>query len=371
MRGAPDLVAITLDPKGGGVAAVSRLLWRVFQERWDGGGRLITLVDDRRRPSSLETSTAERIRFGARIVREQIFGGCAWMFYSHLSLARVQAAVPAPFRRPHAVFLHDVEAWEPLSAGRRRALRSAFLRIANSRYTAERAMAAHPDVGPIIACPLALPPSEEDVATVREDVPDIGPRAVIAVGRMAAAERYKGHDELLEAWPAVIARVPAARLVFAGTGDDVSRLEAKAASLGVAGSVIFTGFVSRQVLTELYRRAAVFALPSRREGFGLVYLEAMAERLPCIGTIHDAAGDVIEDGVTGFLVRQADTNALAARLLLLLGDEARRIEMGEAGRRRLERLFTYRQFADRLVALIETSIEEPAHARVSAAPSAH
>jgi phosphatidylinositol alpha-1,6-mannosyltransferase len=184
---------------------------------------------------------------------------------------------------------------------------------------------------------------------------DLGPRAVIVVARMIAAERYKGHDQLLEAWPLVAARFPDARLVLAGTGDDVPRLKAKAAALGLGSKAIFTGFVSRPVLTSLYQHAAVFAMPSREEGFGLVYLEAMVHGLPCIGSIHDAAGDVIEDGKTGFLVDQANTEELADRLLCLLSDGNRRAEMGAAGRRRVEQHFTYERFRQRLLGLLHAT----------------
>jgi phosphatidylinositol alpha-1,6-mannosyltransferase len=103
---------------------------------------------------------------------------------------------------------------------------------------------------------------------------------------MSADERYKGHDQILDAWPVVRSRIPDARLVIVGDGDDAPRLRAKAASLGLAASVLFTGFVTEAQLAALYQKASVFAMPSREEGFGLVYLEAMARGVPCIGSIH-------------------------------------------------------------------------------------
>jgi phosphatidylinositol alpha-1,6-mannosyltransferase len=184
----------------------------------------------------------------------------------------------------------------------------------------------------------------------------MGPQAVLVVARMLSTERYKGHDQLLEAWPAVIRRVPAARLVLVGDGDDRPRLQAKAAELGVGRAVAFTGFVSADALAAIYRQAAVFAMPSRDEGFGLVYLEAMAHQLPCVGSIHDAAGDIIEDGQTGYLVDQADGAGLVDRLASLLSDEARRREMGARGYRRLAADFTYEQFRDRLLSLLTTQL---------------
>jgi glycosyltransferase involved in cell wall biosynthesis len=93
-------------------------------------------------------------------------------------------------------------------------------------------------------------------------------------------------------------------------------------------------------------------MPSRREGFGLVYLEAMAHGLPCIGSTHDAAGELIQDGISGFLVDQSDIGLLAERIALLLTDERRRRQMGDRGARRVAEHFTYERFAARLVSLV-------------------
>ena len=95
----PCLAAITLDAKGGGVAVVSRLLWRVFSDRWGDHSRLITLLEGSGPLESLDSSTATRLRFGTTLASGQAFGQCPWVFYSHLSVARVQSFVPPPFRR--------------------------------------------------------------------------------------------------------------------------------------------------------------------------------------------------------------------------------------------------------------------------------
>jgi phosphatidylinositol alpha-1,6-mannosyltransferase len=166
---------------------------------------------------------------------------------------------------------------------------------------------------------------------------------------MLAAERYKGHDQVLEAWPEVVRRVNGATLVIVGDGDDLPRLKRKSAALGISASVDFTGFVSQERLSALYRDAAMLAMPSRAEGFGLVYVEAMSHGLPCIGSTHDASGEVIENGVTGYLVDQSDIGALAERMSDLLSDPDRRTEMGGRGRERFERHFTYEAYKKRLL----------------------
>jgi phosphatidylinositol alpha-1,6-mannosyltransferase len=369
----PCLAAITLDSKGGGVATVSRLLWQVFRDRWQDNCRLFTLVDGTGgEVRSLESSTVARFGFGTELARAQALRQCPWVFYSHLHVARVQQFVPSPMRRPYAIFLHGIEAWRNLPPGMRRVLDGAALRVANSHFTARRVAEAHPEVGPIAVCPLALPADgTRSVGSLTADDSGIGPHAVILVARMISAERYKGHDELLEAWPAVVARVPDAQLVFVGSGDDADRLSAKAATLGVGSAVTLTGFVSTERLRALYTRAAMFAMPSRGEGFGLVYLEAMSYGLPCIGSIHDAAGEIIDDGMTGVLVDQTDTRELSDSIVQLLQDEGMRRRMGAEGQRRLEREFSYEQFSRRLLQQIEETLGDPARSLASLSGAAH
>ncbi len=334
---------------------MSRLIWDTVRARWGNGARLITLAPGDR-PASVDTSTLERLAFGARLAGLQAAGRCSWTFYSHLSLARVQQFVPVR-PRPYIVFLHGIEAWRPLTASETRVLAGAALRVANSAYTAQRVSQQHPDAGPIAICPLAVPPTWGPPATAPINGLGIGPHAVIIVARLAAAERYKGHDALLAAWPTVVARHPDAQLVIVGGGDDEARLRARAQDGGVGTRVVFTGFVDEARLAAIYARAAVFAMPSRGEGFGIAYLEAMAHGLPCIGSVHDAAGEVIDDGVTGYLVDQGDTQALADRLSRLLGDDACRRAMGEAGRHRLGERFTADRFARRLADLVDAALD--------------
>jgi glycosyltransferase involved in cell wall biosynthesis len=108
---------------------------------------------------------------------------------------------------------------------------------------------------------------------------------------------------------------------------------------------------------ELYRRAAVFALPSRGEGFGLVYLEAMAHRLPCLGSPHDAAKEVIEHGTTGLLVDPQSRSALATAIVELLKNVELRKRLGESGYERLLTQFTFERFQTRFVRLLQDSLE--------------
>jgi phosphatidylinositol alpha-1,6-mannosyltransferase len=173
--------------------------------------------------------------------------------------------------------------------------------------------------------------------------------AALLVGRMWSEERGKGHDALIEGWPEVRRRVPAAELWIVGGGDDQERLRALARERGVEAAVRFLGRVSDAELGDLYRRASVYAMPSRQEGFGLAYAEAMWHGLPCVGSTADAAGQVIRDGETGLLVPYGDAKATADAVAALLADPERARAFGEAGQRRARGEFGYTRFRERLL----------------------
>jgi glycosyltransferase involved in cell wall biosynthesis len=288
-----------------------------------------------------------RTLFAGRLMVAERNSECA--LFNHVGVATAQARLPQRVRRPYALWVHGPEVLDPeMSPARRRALHEATITFVNSAQTAERVHEAHPDIARPAVLPLALLPAHDGGRVDGALVASVTPRTVVIAGRMSAGERYKGHDELLEAWQTVLARRPDARLAIVGQGDDAKRLEAKSIALGLTGSVRFTGYVSDSTLDAMLARAAAFALPSRGEGFGLAYLRAMRAALPCIAGADDGAREVLEDGVTGVLVPQGDRDALGQAVIGMLGDTVRRRTMGEAGKERFERHFTYDRFVARL-----------------------
>lgn len=148
----------------------------------------------------------------------------------------------------------------------------------------------------------------------------LGPGPILlTVGRLAASERYKGHELVFAALPALRARFPELIHVVAGDGDDRPRLEARAAALaGGAGAVRFLGFVSDEDLPDLYRLADLFVMPSSEEGFGIVFLEAAACGLRVLGGAGGGSGDAVPDARVGELVDPADPGGLVDAVTRLL-----------------------------------------------------
>jgi glycosyltransferase involved in cell wall biosynthesis len=293
------------------------------------------------------TSGGSKARTTLGALALQLRGRRTAIFFDHPGPARLQGLLPAALRAPHAVAILGIDAWHPFDAAGRRAFRSARSVVAISAETARRSAPFLPD-----GCRVRIvhPGIEPPRAGGRGDgalLAKLGEGYILIVGRMVGHERYKGHEELLSAVAALIERGSPVRLVLAGDGGDRSRLQQMAASLGIADRTFFTGAVDPATLSELYRRAALFAMPSQLEGFGLVYVEAMAAAKPCVALAGTAPAEIILDGETGRLVPAGDSRALADAMSGLLGDPDRACALGAAGRRRYEQDFTAEAFARR------------------------
>ncbi len=161
------------------------------------------------------------------------------------------------------------------------------------------------------------------------DVPRGGDGATI----LCVARQYprKHVADLLRAMPALRRAVPRARAIIAGDGPEHANLRALAGELGLGQAVRFTGALPDDQLAQLYRQADVFCLPSVQEGFGIVFLEAMACGLPVVATRSAAIPEVVPDRAAGLLVPPSDPPALAGALTELLQSPQLRAEYGQSG----------------------------------------
>jgi phosphatidylinositol alpha-1,6-mannosyltransferase len=337
-----------------GIAALSRLVVRALQASQDEAS-VVEVV-------SLAESTSPEIRNNFAPVRFVGAGGSTARFVAsalraachvdqgtrvvclHLHLG--PAALPLTWRGARlATMLCGIEAWKPLSGAQRHALQRSDVIMAISAHTAQRFQETHPSFADrtVQVCHLAVPDGTDRFETQPATPPQ--PYALI-VGRMAAEERYKGHDLLLEIWPQVVAAVPEARLVVAGDGNDRKRLEERARQLGLQERVIFLGHVSDQTLASLYHDCSFFVMPSRDEGFGLVFLEAMRAGKACIGGIG-AAAEIIRDGGTGLVVDPRQPEDTLNAVVRLFRELETRAGMGRAGAIRVAQEFSEASFRRR------------------------
>jgi len=255
------------------------------------------------------------------------------------------------------VMCHGVEVWEPLPAGRKAALMAADMVLAPSTYTAEKLHTVQGvDVEKIRILPWPIDPLMLRLADAPSSLtlPEGFPQGhvILTVGRWVAAERYKGADDMIRAIPQLMNSVPDVRLVLVGNGDDLPRLKDLMAELSLGASVRFYDRLSREQLAACYAHADVFALPSTGEGFGLVFLEAMAFGVPVVGAAAGGVTDIIKDGVNGRLVPGKDLATLVGKLGQLLGDGAMRATLGKKGAEIVREKYQFQAFERRVESLL-------------------
>ena len=262
------------------------------------------------------------------------------------------------------VFTHGVEVWQPLGWPRGAALRGADLLIGPSADTVQHLISEqHISPGKAQRLPWGLDPEFEARIAAAGLLPPAPPpgfppkgNIILTVGRWDSVEKYKGADTLISALPRVLKTAPSASLVLVGDGDDRPRLEQLARNLGVSDRAHFLHGLTPEQLFACYANCDVFALPSSGEGFGLVFLEAMAHAKPVIGGAHGGIPDIVEHGTTGLLVSHGDTERLAQSLESLFSDPSRAVEMGARGKDRLEAMFSFAQFQSSLARILDTAL---------------
>jgi len=243
--------------------------------------------------------------------------------------------------------------WERLNTAR------ADLVLVTSRYCAEvagRAYGVPPARLAVVPEPVDLEVWDDQFARARRDrggePADRGP-VVLCVARMYPRKRI---GDLLRAARLVRQAVPGARVRIVGRGPDWEAVERLHGELGLQDSVDLLGDLTLGELAREYVGADVFCLPSVQEGFGIVFLEAMAAGLPVVACRAAAVPEVVLDGVTGVLVPPRDPAGLADALVTLLRAPARGRALGAEGRRRAEG-FVPRRVALRCVEAIRSRLE--------------
>jgi phosphatidylinositol alpha-1,6-mannosyltransferase len=240
------------------------------------------------------------------------------VFCGHLFMAPLAWALARLKGAKLVVQAHGVEVWRAPTPLRRRATDAADLALGVSRHT-RASIASWSTLAPerLIVVPNtvsgAFTPGEGDALRRRLGLG--GKRVLLTVGRMWAVEREKGHDRVIGLLPRLIVAGQDVVYVVIGDGDDRPRLEALAHQHGVVERLLFLGPADQETTVEAYRMADVFLMPSRQEGFGIAFLEAMACGTPAVGLAVGGTRDALADGELGGLV---DEEQLSATVLAIL-----------------------------------------------------
>ncbi|MDB5594716.1 MAG: putative Phosphatidylinositol alpha-mannosyltransferase [Hyphomicrobiales bacterium] len=249
------------------------------------------------------------------------------LFCGHIHLAPLAMLVGRIFRIPVWLQTHGIDAWDCPSALVRASSERATLITSVSRYTRSRIL-DWMNIDPFRV--RVLSNTVRPVFTPGPPRADVlrrfglsGRKVVLTVARISKSDEYKGHARVIEAMSAVRAAQPDALYVIVGDGDGRSDLEDLVAQGNLGPAVRFLGRLDDDDVLALYRSSDVFVMPSTKEGFGIVFVEAAASGLSVIGGNTDGSADALADGKIGQMIDPHSQNELISAILAALGDGAR------------------------------------------------
>ncbi|MGH7567318.1 MAG: glycosyltransferase family 4 protein, partial [Gemmatimonadota bacterium] len=325
----PDLSATR-----GGIQRYSGFLLEALREAWPEPRYEVFLKNDAPDVHALEglhLHASGRLPrwlrtpgFAARIGSRALVDRPRLIIVGHVNFAVVSDWLGRYAGIPSWILTYGIEAWGVEKPALRRALARAACVVSISRFTSQRLIEEQgidPARVAILPCtfdPLLFRPRERSPRLLERLGLEPGQPVLLTVARLAGRERHKGYDVVLEALPTIRADVPGLHYVLVGEGDDRSRIERRIVELGLERHVTLAGFVPDDELPDYYNLCNLFAMPSKREGFGIVYLEAMACGKPTIAGNRDGARDALLDGELGVLVDPDDVAAFGAAAVEVL-----------------------------------------------------
>lgn len=269
-----------------------------------------------------------RLKFAATLLTFLLQKRPHRVFCGHIKLAPLIQNLCQPLGIPYTILTYGKEVWKPLAPKYRRAMQQADRIWTISRYTRDRTCQfnnLNPAKFQIVPCSVdgeifAIAPKSQDLLT-QYNLHEA--KVLLTVARLRSSDFYKGVDVTIKALPQIAKIFPNVKYLVVGRGDDRPRLAQIAADLGVAEKVVFAGFVPTENLVAYYQLADAFVMPSQ-EGFGIVYLEALACGVPVLAGDADGSAEPLQDGKLGWRVPHRDAEAVAlACIEMLQGNDPR------------------------------------------------
>jgi len=338
----------------GGVQASARIAWQAVTENADAPALLVYASDSHTGASGNGNGTLI-VNSKRKAVYHALTG--KWpqdlVFVWHLGLLRL-----LPFFRFSKVrvvlMLLGIEAWKEHGGLTRKQLEKVDLFLSISEHTWRNFLHFNNQCADRKQRTVLL--GIGDPLQGETPAPSATPAALM-LSRLSKDEDYKGHREVIGVWARVMRSVPGAELWIVGDGDLRNDLEDLVVQLNLAEHVRFWGRVSEETKEKLLRDSRCLVMPSRGEGFGLVYLEAMRLGRPCLVSTLDAGREVVNPPDAGLAVNPDNEVELADSICRLLGDGREWKHWSEKARHRYEENFTAKHFQERLrVALFPDSV---------------
>jgi phosphatidyl-myo-inositol dimannoside synthase len=225
---------------------------------------------------------------------------------------------------PYWVVVYGIDVWELQDVSKINALRTSQKVVSIGGYTRDRIVTEQkisPERIPLLpvtfdASQFVIQPKPQYLLARYQFHPN--QPIILTVARLASGDRYKGYDQIIQSLPAIRHQIPNIHYLLVGKGPDRERVEALVEAANVRDCVTFAGFVPDRELADHYNLCDVFAMPSKGEGFGIVYLEALACGKSTIGGDRDGAIDALCHGELGVLVDPDNVEKLGETIVQIL-----------------------------------------------------
>ena len=242
------------------------------------------------------------------------------IFCGHINLVLPAWIIAKIFGIPVWLNMHGIEAWKKPGQIKSKIIKSAKLVTCVSRFTRNKFLSwANMPPSRVMVLPNSIDenfkPGDRELS--RKKLGLNADKILLTVGRLSTTEQYKGQDKVINALPEILESYPDLIYIIAGEGDDKNRLEIMAREKGVIKHVLFSGSISSSSLPDYYSAADLFVMPSTGEGFGIVYLEAMASGTRAMGLNEGGSIDPLQDGLLGMVTTE---DKLAQDIISALGN---------------------------------------------------
>jgi len=308
-------------------------------------------------PTRLRTAA-----FAAELTQRAVRERPNLIITTHANFAPVANSMKSLLGIPYLAIGHGIEVWDLKQGTTWRALRAATVIAAVSAFTRDKMSSVlRLPKDAIAILPNTFDPEEFYPDTrkphfllaryrLRPDQP-----VILTISRLASAERYKGYDQILRSLAKVRERFPDVRYILGGRGPDRGRIESLVCELGLTANVTLAGYVPDHELRSHYNLCDVFAMPSKGEGFGIVFLEAMACGKPVVAGNKDGSVDAVLNGQIGALVDPDSVGDIGLGLVQILAREhpQKLLFNPEVLRRKAIEVYGYDQFVNQLQRILQ------------------
>lgn len=339
----------SLNSPDGGISRVANLVLRFFEDRSKlNNDKIFLNIFRDNNIQKISNSNFVREKFNRKsklsfTINDFINSKKSdYILYDHLGLARSNLLHIK--KKPYIVFLYGIDIWDKSNKKRLKAQKDSALSIAISNFTKHKALKTHGALRNVKVCWLST--IYDEIKFVKKKKKNFN---FLFLSRL---EKGKGHQITIDAFNKI--KKKNIKLIIVGKGPEYKDIKKKITNLNLQKKVKMYGFLEEKKLNNLWSKTDVLIMPSKVEGFGLVYIEAMSRGIPIITSKQDAGHEINVHGKTGY---SADLNNKKKDELLIYmkkisNNDLRLKKMGKNAKNRWKNNFSYKEFKKRFEKII-------------------